>query len=124
MHFVTFLLPYVFALTLTLIIEGILCWLLLKDKSWLSFTCLVNLLTNPLINALYTALYLFLSKNNQSDAAPFLLLGLECLVWLSEGWLFYRFGNKKQPVSSLGRALFLSLVLNGATYLGGLLLQR
>jgi len=123
MKLISLLSPYVFALILTLIIEGILCWLFLRDKAWLKFVCLVNLFTNPLVNALYTMLYWFLAKQGCSGTASWFLLGLELLVWLSEAWLFYRFSNKQKPLSSIYKALLFSLVLNAATYLSGLLLQ-
>lgn len=123
MKLITLLLPYLIALILTLIIEGILCWLFLRDKAWLRFTCLVNLFTNPLVNALYTMLYLFLAKHNMTNTASWLLLGLEILVWLSETWLFYRFSDGQKPFSSIYKALLFSFVLNAATYISGLLLQ-
>ena len=123
MKLISLLSPYVFALILTLIIEGILCWLLLRDKAWLKFVCLVNLFTNPLINALYAILYWFLAKQGLSGTASLFLLGLEILVWLFEAWLFYRFSNKQKPLSSIYKVLLFSLVLNAATYLSGLLLQ-
>jgi len=123
MKLISLLSPYVFALILTLIIEGILCWLFLRDKAWLKFVCLVNLFTNPLVNALCSMLYWFLAKQGCSGTASWFLLGLELLVWLSEAWLFYRFSNKQKPLSSIYKALLFSLVLNAATYLSGLLLQ-
>lgn len=123
MKLISLLSPYVLALILTLIIEGILCWLFLHNKGWLKFVCLVNLFTNPLVNALYTMLYLFLAKRGLSGTASWFLLGLEILVWLSEAWLFYRFSNKQKPLSSIYKALLFSLVLNAATYLSGLLLR-
>ena len=123
MKLISLLSPYIFALILTLIIEGFLCLLLLKSKSWLRFTCLVNLFTNPLVNTLYTMLYLVLTKRGLSGAASWILLGLEILVWLSEAWLFYRFSNGHKPLSSIYKALLFSFVLNAATYISGLLLQ-
>lgn len=123
MKLITLLSPYIFALILTLIIEGGLCWLFLRNKLWLKFVCLVNLFTNPLINALYTLLYWFLDEQKLSVASPWFLLGFEVLVWLSETWLFYRYSNKQKPLSSIYKALLFSFVLNAATYLSGLLLQ-
>ena len=115
MKLISLLSPYVFALILTLIIEGILCWLLLHDRAWLKFVCLVNLFTNPLVNALYAILYWFLAKQGLSGTASLFLLGLEILVWLFESWLFYRFSNKQKPLSSIYKVLLFSLVLNAAT---------
>ena len=128
MQLISLLSPYLIALILTLIIEGILCWLFLKNKFWLRFTCLVNLFTNPLVNALYTLLYLALDKRELSGLAPWFLLGLEILVWLSETWLFYRFSltrdnEQNNPLSSIYKALLYSFTLNAVSYGTGLLLQ-
>lgn len=123
MKLLSLLSPYALALILTLIIEGIICWLFLRDKAWLKFVCLVNLFTNPLVNALYTMLYLFLVENHMTHTTPWVLFGLELLVWLSEAWLFYRFSNIHHPLSSIYKALLFSFVLNAATYLSGQLLQ-
>ncbi len=124
------LLPYITALLLTLLIEGTLCRLFLKSKSWLKFTCLVNLFTNPLVNFMYAVIYYFLGKHNSTSAGPWILLLLEILVWLSEAWLFYLFGRNskektahRRTVSSIYKALLFSFVLNAASYGTGLLLK-
>lgn len=131
MKLLPLLLPYLIALLLTLIIEGSLCWLFLKNKAWLRFTCLVNLFTNPLINLVYATIYFALVKYHLSGTAPWILLLLEIGVWLSEAYLFYRFGRaqetvnatQQKTVSTIYKALLFSLVLNAASYLTGLLLQ-
>lgn len=123
MKLIALLSPYVLALILTLIIEGTLCLVILRSKAWLKFTCLVNLFTNPLVNALYTILYGNLVQHHLLPAAPWILLILEIAVWLSEALLFYKFGKRQKPISSIYKALLFSFVLNAATYLTGLLLQ-
>lgn len=131
MILISLLLPYILALLFTLLIEGILCWILLKSKPWLKFTCLVNLFTNPLMNTLYTMSYWFLEKQTLSGAAPWLLLLLELAVWLSEAWLFYRFSatqdtiqaTHRKAVFTIYKALLFSLTLNAVSYLIGWLLQ-
>lgn len=131
MKLITFLSPYLGALILTLIIEESLCWLILRSKPWLKFTCLVNLFTNPLVNFVYTVIYLELAKQNCSSIAPWLLLLLEVAVWLVEAWLFYRFGNTMEnqksrhanSVSTIYKAMLFSLILNAVSYGTGLLLQ-
>jgi len=123
--------PYLGALILTLIVEGILCWLFLKNTLWIKFTCLVNLFTNPLVNFIYTMTYFALATHSLLDIAPWFLFLLELIVWLSEAWLFYRFDNtketsnseQKKPVSTIYKALLFSLILNVASYGTGLLLQ-
>lgn len=131
MKLISLLSPYLIALILTLIIEGILCWIFLRSKPWLKFTCLVNLFTNPLVNALYSMLYRNMAQYNLLQMAPWVLLALEIVVWLSEAWLFYSYGCNQEaekaehsnPLSSIYKALLFSFVLNAATYLTGLLLQ-
>lgn len=131
MKLIALLSPYVLALLLTLIIEGTLCWIFLRSKPWIKFTCLVNLFTNPLVNALYTILYRNLARYHLLQLAPWILLLLEIAVWLSEAYVFYKFGRnqeaskpkQKKTVSSIDKALLFSFALNAATYLTGLLLQ-
>ncbi len=131
MKLIALLSPYLGALILTLIIEGALCWLFFGSKPWLKFTCLVNLFTNPLVNFVYTVIFLELAKQNCSNIAPWLLLLLEVAIWLVEARLFYRFGNttkctksdQNKSVSTIYKSLLFSLVLNAASYGTGLLLQ-
>lgn len=123
-----FFLPYALALVLTLIIEGSLCLLLLKSKAWLKFTCLVNLFTNPLVNFIYTSIYYALEKQNSLGNHFLIVALLELAVWLSEGWLFFRFSRNQHDdtckfISSIYKALLFSLILNATSYCTGLLLQ-
>ena len=120
MKLITLLSPYALALILTLIIEGVLCFLLLKSKAWLRFVSLVNLFTNPLLNLVYTLVCRALAEAELSEFVPWILLLMELVVWLSEAYLFYRFSK---PVSSIYKALLFSFVLNAASYGTGLLLQ-
>lgn len=128
MKLISLLSPYAFALILTLIIEGLLCFLIKRNLPWLKFSCLVNLLTNPLVNFVYTIIYYALEKQGLVNMAPGILVLLEIMVWLSEAWLFYRFAltpdkEQSKPVSSIYKALLFSFVLNAASYGTGLLLQ-
>lgn len=134
MKLISLLSPYASALILTLIIEGVLCLLFTKSKPWLKFTCLVNLFTNPLVNFVYTVIYLTLEKHSFTKIIPVILVILEIIVWLSEAYLFYKFhlihntadksGNMhKGSVSSISGALLFSFVLNAASCGIGLLLQ-
>lgn len=127
MQLISLLSPYIIALILTLVIEGILCLLIKKSKAWLKFSCLVNLFTNPLVNVIYTILFLMLVKYELSIFIPVLLMFLEILVWLSEAWLFYRFAlirdnEQNKPVSSIYNALLFSFILNAVSCGTGLLL--
>ena len=126
MKLIFFLSPYLLALILTLIIEGGLCLLIKRSKDWLKFTCLVNLFTNPLLNALYTILSDVFIKFELVVYIPLLLIFLELLVWLSEAWLFYRFAltrdEEQKPVPSIYKPLAFSFVLNAVSFVIGLLL--
>lgn len=131
MNLITLLSPYAFALILTLIIEGALCYLLAKSSTWLKFSCLVNLFTNPLVNFFYTIIYLALEKHGLVYLSHGILVVLEITVWLSESYLFYRFGNtpksaqsnQSKSVSTIYKAMLFSLILNAASYGTGLLLH-
>ena len=127
MKLISLLSPYLLALILTLIIEGALCLLIKKSKDWLKFTCLVNLFTNPLLNALYAILWSAFIKFELVVYIPLLLIVLELLVWWFEAWLFYRFSltrdaKQNKPVSSIYKALAFSFVLNAVSCGIGLLL--
>ena len=127
MKLISLLSPYLLALILTLIIEGVLCLLIKKSKDWLKFTCLVNLFTNPLLNALYAILWSTFIKFELVVYIPLLLIVLELLVWLFEAWLFYRFSltrdtEQNKPVSSMYKALAFSFVLNAVSCGIGVLL--
>lgn len=128
MKLLSLLSPYLFALILTLIIEGALCLLIKRSTDWLKFTCLVNLLTNPLINFIYSIVYYSFGNLGLIGAAPYILILLEIAVWLSESWLFYRFAfiqnnEQNKSVSSIYKVLLFSLALNAVSYGTGLLLQ-
>jgi len=127
MKLISLLSPYLLALILTLIIEGVLCLLIKKSLSWFKFTCLVNLFTNPLLNALYTILFGAFVKFELAVYILLLPVFLELLVWLSEAWLFYRFAltlNNEQntPEPSTRSALSFSFWLNALSCGTGLLL--
>ena len=126
MKLISLLSPYLLALILTLIIEGVLCFLIKKSKDWLKFACLVNLFTNPLLNALYTTLSDVFIKFEIVVYIPLLLIFLELLVWLSEAWLFYRFAltqdKEQKPVPSIYKYLAFSFVLNAVSFVVGSLL--
>ena len=127
MKLISLLSPYLLALILTLIIEGVLCLLIKKSKDWLKFTCLVNLFTNPLLNALYSTLISAFIKFELTVYIPLLLIFLELLVWLFEAGLFYRFSHTRdkeqnKAVSSIYNALAFSFVLNAVSCGTGVLL--
>jgi len=104
-----------------------LCLLIKRNIAWFKFICLVNLFTNPLINALYAMLFGVFVKHELTIFIPLLLMFLEIMVWLSESWLFYRFAltrnnEQNKRISSIYNALAFSFVLNAVSCVTGLLL--
>lgn len=102
--------PMVWALTLTLILEVAfaLAWGLRKEK--LLLVVLMNILTNPAANALYSFMTVYLHW-----PMLWVTLGLECAVIAVEG-LCCR-GLLKRP-------WLFALSINAFSYIIGLLLQQ
>ena len=103
------------SLGLTLILElaGALLFGL-RQKRDLLLVVLVNVLTNPLV-VLICNLFLILS----SVPIPwYWILLLEVMAVLSEGFLYHK-GLSRKPI----HPLLLSLILNGISYIGGLLIS-
>lgn len=107
---------FIAALALTVVIETGLAWLLgLRTKRALTTVALINVATNPLVNYLL-AVNRYFSFISTEWA---LVLGLEIGVVITE-WLALVY------VLGLGKwkGLWLSAVLNGASFLIGWLIFR
>ncbi|HVP20955.1 MAG TPA: hypothetical protein VMS73_03740 [Anaerolineaceae bacterium] len=102
---------YLFALLLTLVIEGAVAWLFGFRKGWSQLAvAMINCLTNPGLNLLLLILaWLGVEVRLQ------LVVLLEILVVVVE-WrlLIYVFGNPKR------RLFVLSLLANAASFLAGI----
>jgi hypothetical protein len=110
------ILNLLYALALTLIIEGAAAFLMgYRGKRFYSILILMNIMTNPAINYILTLFFLIGPQGMYHFAEVF----LEAVVVLVE-WriLSYVFPGKA------GKMLRLSLVLNASSYLSGLLLFR
>lgn len=104
------------ALALTVVIETALAWLLrLRSKNALLTVIVINIVTNPAVNYLLALNRYF----GIIDREWSLVLGLEIAV-LAVEWLALVF------VLGLGkwRALLISFLLNGGSYLAGWLIFR
>lgn len=103
------------SLGLTLLLELPAAWLLgLRKKEDLLLVALVNIFTNPLV-----VLTLNLYVRFAGFPPPWtLILPLEIFAVTAE-WLIYRKGLSHAPLSPF----VLSLILNGISYFGGLLLS-
>ena len=103
------------SLGLTLILELLGAFLFgFRQKRDLALVTLVNILTNPLI-VLICNLYLIASG---IPIPWYWILPLEVLAVLTEGFIYHK-GLSHRPI----HPLFLSLILNGISYIGGLLLS-
>ena len=101
-------------LTLTVVIEGLAVFALFSRKDYLYYSFLANLLTNPALNLLLSALITYLGV---SYYYPVLLI-LEFTVVLVEAYV-YRYLTEL----SWKHCLLLSLVLNGLSFLLGLVVN-
>ena len=103
------------SLTCTLIIEISIAFILGYRKKDLLNVMLVNILTNPLLNSSVVAInyYYGLKARNIS------VYILEVLVVLIEGFIYYKYLERKKI-----NGFLLSLILNIASYGIGLLINK
>lgn len=103
-------------LSLTLVTE-MLTAALLRVRGWdLALIGLVNCVTNPIVNLMYACTLLFFS---QDSPVPYLILtALEVAVLFGEAWAFRLILRFRRI-----RPLLLSLILNGVSFLVGLILK-
>ena len=101
--------------TCTVIIEISIAFILKYRGKDLLNVFLVNLLTNPLLNSIVVAInyYYGLKVRNIS------LYILEVIVLLVEGFIYYKYLNRKKI-----NGFLLSLILNIASYGLGLLINK
>lgn len=98
------------ALVLTVLIEAALAFLLgVRTRYGQGIVLLVNVITNPLLNAVLTVVSFYISP----AAYYWFLVPLEIIIVLAEGYIFQRFLQLK-----MNRYLF-SLLLNAGSYLIG-----
>lgn len=105
------ILSFVFALSLTIIIEWGLSRMFLKSKSDRKVVILAQIITNPALN-----LILFLNYNFFSINRILLLTILETIVVIVETLIYKNYFSKKGKVNPF----LLSLILNTASVLIGL----
>ncbi len=102
-------------LFVTLVLELAVSVLLgIRKRNDVIVIALMNLLTNPLLNAAL----LYLAVHFPYHAYRYAIYGMEGLVWLIEGMVIRRF------LEQVKHPLLLSLCLNGVSYcLGGMILR-
>ena len=109
-------LPFVMikCLVLTILIECLVAYFLKYRKKDLLNILLVNILTNPIVSSVpvYFNVKYGVSGRNIS------LLVLELLVLVVEGFIYHKYLNNKKINPYL-----LSLILNGSSYLLGVLIN-
>ena len=101
-------------LAVTVTVEGAVIWLVQRDRRFVYYSFLCNLLTNPAANLLALLSMIWLGAGAYYPAVAV----LECLVVAAEAAVYRTLGN-----TSKRRALWLSLLLNALSFLIGLLLN-
>lgn len=107
----------IFALLLTVVIETTLAFFIfrIKNKKDIINIILINVLTNPLLNT--TSLYILLAFGY--SVYDISIIAMEILVFIGEGLFYKKFLQTKSI-----NPFLLSLVLNGASYLTGILINN
>ena len=105
----------IFALNLvvTSVVEGSLIYLLFRRRSYVYYSLLCNLLTNPAVNLI---LFLAAGAFGAGSYYPCLII-LEILAVLVEAWVY-----RMLCPFTMTKAAGLSLLLNLASYLCGFLI--
>lgn len=104
------------ALVVTIILEASIAWIFLRRKDVTGSSVLMNIFTNPLLNALLAAVGYY-APGKESVYWTAVFLG-EILVWLVETLLLDWLTGL-----SFRRAAVWSLILNGTSFLFGKLLE-
>lgn len=99
-------------LALTILIEGAIILVLFRKWVYVYYTLLLNVLTNPLLNFIMLLYFSYIGMSGYY----ILLYALEIVVVFVEGWLLHKLTDIKT-----GKALLVSLLLNGGSYLVGVL---
>jgi hypothetical protein len=110
------MLKSILVLLFTIIVEVLVAFCLgYRKKTELAAVALVNLITNPLLNLFeYFAIYYKLLS-----LSIYIVLSLEILVVLTE-WALLKFSLTRKSK----RLFILSLTMNTASYLGGVIFFR
>ena len=102
-------------LLITIAIECGIAFLLFRKGSYVYFVLLLNILTNPLLNFIMLVYFSYMGYSGYY----ILLYALEAAVVVTEGLIFSKLSDIKA-----GKALFISLLLNAASYGAGLIIFR
>lgn len=102
-----------YALVLTILIEGAVMFMLTKSKKWMYYNFLCNMLTNPMLN--YVLLLIALYTANRELYNAVIAIG-EILVLFGEAYLY-----KLMTKENYKHCFFRSLITNGASFVIGLL---
>lgn len=106
------------ALLLTILIECGIVALQSRDRAWVGYMALVNVVTNPTLNIIRYVFHLY------SDGATYLL---EIAVVLAEAVMIYylrKTDSFKVKRLSFPRSLLYSFIINCISYFSGVLIYR
>lgn len=104
-----------YCLVLTIIIEGLVAFILGLRKKDLLITVLTNIATNPLLNAISILLLVYIGYRSYRIG----VIVMEILVVFAEG-LIYKFSLDYKKINPF----ILSLILNVVSYVSGLILNN
>ncbi len=117
------MLKYVVSLGLTLVLEGIPVALQSKNKDWVIYVMLVNIMTNPLANLIFNGMKPLV----EGEMKVILIVATEVAVVVGEALLFFAYRKKQRrrlKEMSLRACFLYALVLNAFSYLGGLAIGK
>ncbi len=117
------MIKYVISLGLTLVLEGIPVAIRSKNKDWVIYVALVNILTNPPANLIFNGLKPLAEGKGEAILAAV----TEAAVVAGETLLFFIYRKKQRrglKAMSLRACFLYALVLNAVSYFGGLAIGK
>ena len=105
----------IISLTITLVIELTIAFILKYRGKYLLNVFLVNIMTNPLLNSSIVAINYYYGLKTRN----IMLYGFEVLVVIIEGFIYQKYLERRKI-----NGFLLSLILNIASYGLGLLLNQ
>ncbi len=114
---------YLISLGITLAVECLLAGVQSRNRSWVTYILLINILTNPVANLLYNGITFLMDGSGKRITA----IAIEAAVVTGEALLIYAYRKKERKdlrAMSLARCFLYAFDLNMISYLSGLLLNR
>ena len=107
-------LVFVWNLALTVAVEGAVMWLLFRRRDYMYYSLLANVITNPAVNLL-----LFFCVGSLGWSYWSVLCVLEISAVIIEAVIYGKICEFGIGITAWGKALSLSVLLNGLSYGAG-----